>query len=697
MSFVSRSRTFAAGRKTKLTYPDGTFETWSYDPAGNVAVFTRRGGVTITYTYDNRHRLTYTDFSDTTPDETRQYDAVGRLTLVQNGLTYVYKNYNQAGEEIFEAQHPVEGGNHAYKQFWYGYYPDGQREWMVTPSSGTYGYGYSHRKEPTYVYHNQEQTFIAAYTYDPAGRRTNRDFRNAQNQIVARTEYTYDPADQLTAIAHFQGTTPKQWEEYSYDAIGRRINTEYNGTNTFDLYTYDAIGQIKEVKYQAVDFVNPIKTQSWTYDPVGNRLTTTDTQAGNSTYQVLAGNKYGTVMHNNVGGGLSYDARGNMHTDGSGWVYIYDAKNRLIGARNHPVIDAATQRYEFVYDGLNRRVIEKHYTKASGSATWTLSTPPKYRYYDGWNLVEVHEPVGTNTPTRLLEAYVHGPRVDETIRYRRYQYDSNGNVISTGSYYLQEDALGSTIRILDAQTGNGMLRVRYDVFGKASFAHEGTPNNYTYYNSVSLRFLYTGREMLVSEHGIGSGLMDYRNRIYSQRLGRFLQPDPIGFDAGDVNWYRYVGNSPLDWIDSDGLFKTYKNRDDAGHEAGKEALDRSRKGESDPSGKSYEYCGLICQKCENGNYIYARTGPVKGNASKGNNGSCNPWRAPACATLGNGWEYSGWYHSHPAGGDMSPSDKKESSPDAPGYMTRDKKGHRGSKGQETYRSDGGNHSERVRW
>ncbi|MCS7064424.1 MAG: hypothetical protein NZM04_10395 [Methylacidiphilales bacterium] len=34
--------------------------------------------------------------------------------------------------------------------------------------------------------------------------------------------------------------------------------------------------------------------------------------------------------------------------------------------------------------------------------------------------------------------------------------------------------------------------------------------------------------------------------------GRFLQPDPIGFDAGDVNWYRYVGNEPTNWIDPDG-------------------------------------------------------------------------------------------------------------------------------------------------
>ncbi|MCS7062477.1 MAG: hypothetical protein NZM04_00265 [Methylacidiphilales bacterium] len=35
--------------------------------------------------------------------------------------------------------------------------------------------------------------------------------------------------------------------------------------------------------------------------------------------------------------------------------------------------------------------------------------------------------------------------------------------------------------------------------------------------------------------------------------GRFLQPDPIGFKAKDVNWYRYVGNSPINYTDPEGL------------------------------------------------------------------------------------------------------------------------------------------------
>jgi hypothetical protein len=37
------------------------------------------------------------------------------------------------------------------------------------------------------------------------------------------------------------------------------------------------------------------------------------------------------------------------------------------------------------------------------------------------------------------------------------------------------------------------------------------------------------------------------------RTGRWLTQDPIGFDAGDVTLYRYVGNDPTNAIDPSGL------------------------------------------------------------------------------------------------------------------------------------------------
>ena len=44
-----------------------------------------------------------------------------------------------------------------------------------------------------------------------------------------------------------------------------------------------------------------------------------------------------------------------------------------------------------------------------------------------------------------------------------------------------------------------------------------------------------------------------RHRDYSPTVGRFIERDPIGFEAGDNNWYRFVANGPTGKTDSFGL------------------------------------------------------------------------------------------------------------------------------------------------
>ena len=46
---------------------------------------------------------------------------------------------------------------------------------------------------------------------------------------------------------------------------------------------------------------------------------------------------------------------------------------------------------------------------------------------------------------------------------------------------------------------------------------------------------------------------DFRNRVYSPTLGRWLTNDPLGFEAGVVNTFRYVGNGPGNGLDPMGL------------------------------------------------------------------------------------------------------------------------------------------------
>jgi len=46
---------------------------------------------------------------------------------------------------------------------------------------------------------------------------------------------------------------------------------------------------------------------------------------------------------------------------------------------------------------------------------------------------------------------------------------------------------------------------------------------------------------------------------YDPQISRFISEDPIGFAAGDVNLYRYCGNSPTNFTDPRGIKRDRSN------------------------------------------------------------------------------------------------------------------------------------------
>ena len=54
-------------------------------------------------------------------------------------------------------------------------------------------------------------------------------------------------------------------------------------------------------------------------------------------------------------------------------------------------------------------------------------------------------------------------------------------------------------------------------------------------------------------HDAETGLIYNRNRMLHTTLGRFVQRDPLGYVDG-MNRYQYVRNSPVNWVDSFGLY-----------------------------------------------------------------------------------------------------------------------------------------------
>jgi len=94
------------------------------------------------------------------------------------------------------------------------------------------------------------------------------------------------------------------------------------------------------------------------------------------------------------------------------------------------------------------------------------------------------------------------------------------------------------IAVTDQARGSVAARYSYDVFGERTQTIALTDQDYG----------FTGRE-----YDAETGLYYFRARHYDPELGRFLQSDPLGFSAGDLNLYAYTWNDPANWTDPSGL------------------------------------------------------------------------------------------------------------------------------------------------
>ena len=137
----------------------------------------------------------------------------------------------------------------------------------------------------------------------------------------------------------------------------------------------------------------------------------------------------------------------------------------------------------------------------------------------------------------LLARYSHGQRTDQPLAVAR-DLDSSGTFEAGEQFYYQADHRGSLRKITDS-TGLVANSYDYDSYGNIEASFEGIANPFT----------YTGREFDAE-----SGLYFYRARYYDPATGRFINQDPIGFAAGDLNLYRYVFNNPVNLTDPDGQF-----------------------------------------------------------------------------------------------------------------------------------------------
>ena len=503
----------ALNRKTSTIDPLGHTSTYQYDAAGRMTSTTDRDGRTRTFSYDADDRLTTETWYDAgntiVNTESYTYDAVGnRLTASDNNSSY--SSTYDALNRVITVFEPF-GLSLSYT-----YDAAGNRTGMTDSAGGT-----------------------TAYVYDAANRLTSLQFGGA-GQTPLRLDMTYTARNELATESRYSdlaGTLLVGTSAYTYDAAGRLTQLQQNDGSSNPLasyvYTYDAAGNLTSetlnggtptnYTYDATNQLTNDTTTSYSYDANGNR-----TMAGYSTGANNQITSDGTWTY-------TYDNEGNIVKKSKGasaetWTYAYDNLNRLVHVEDRAT-DGGTliEQVNYIYDVLGNRIEED---------VTAMSTAVTRFAYDGPNAWADLDLSNTLTTRRLyLDA------IDAIIAR---------TTVATGAaaWYLT-DRLGSVRGLTDA-TGALQDQITYDGYGNVTA--ETNP-------SFGDRYKFTAREF-----DSATGLQYNRARYYDPAIGRWTSQDPLGFDGGDANLYRYVFNTPTRAVDPTGLgetedevFKLYKD------------------------------------------------------------------------------------------------------------------------------------------
>ena len=272
-----------------------------------------------------------------------------------------------------------------------------------------------------------------------------------------------------------------RWWGGNYPSAAAPTSSTVNQTTT---YGYDQLYRLTNANNGAT---------TYTYDPVGNRLTK---NATSYTYD-----RADRIL---TAGSTSYavNANGNVTARGSD-SFAYDQANRLKSA----TVSGATSAY--TYDGDGNR------------ASKTVGTTTTSYVYD----------VNVSLPNVLTDGtlkYVYGLGLSYTV-------DGSGNV-----QVYHTDGLGSVRAITDSN-GNVIATYTTDEFGIPTQTQ----------GSATQPFQFTGQQRDAED-----GLYYLRARMYDPGIGRFLQRDQDGGSRNTpltINRYTYSLENPVDQGDPSGF------------------------------------------------------------------------------------------------------------------------------------------------
>jgi RHS repeat-associated protein len=315
--------------------------------------------------------------------------------------------------------------------------------------------------------------------------------------------YSFDLAGHLRGISDNSaavtpatppgGSTVSYAASYAYDSLNRPTSVTWSPAPTAATPAARAV-TLSHAYNKANQRIGQTATDnSWWYYPPATPSTVS--------YTANTLNQYTAV------GAISptYSGNGNLTSDGT-FTDGYDTENRLTS-----VTQGGTAVATYAFDAQGRRKL-----KTVGATTTVYVADADNR--------EVMEYNGAS---------------GQFLRWNTYGLGSNDvlnqmNIAAASRATLIPDIQGSMLAALDSSSG-ALNKTGYLPYGRSA--------------SIPASFGYTGQRADPETNG----LYYFRARMYMPAWGRFMQPDPIGYNAGS-HLYAYVGNDPLNNTDPAGLW-----------------------------------------------------------------------------------------------------------------------------------------------
>jgi RHS repeat-associated protein len=507
-----------------------------YNRDGQVSTLLRPDGDNVTYGYDSAGRPS--SVSHALRSLSYGYDTVGRLATISTSDGQNLTNtFTQTGALLRSVKWTGTIGGTSGLTASFGYNNDFR---IATEDAGDvraeYGYDNDGLISTVTVksWNGSSWSTMTNGTFN-----VTRDPSSNMNGLISATSVgsvsdtrTFNGFGELDHYKAWDGSTT--YVEYDLDAtnyerdklgrIVRRAETSPT-SRTWD-YTYHVAGWLTGVTEGGAT------KEAYTYDANGNRSTATNNlftassiPSGSTT--IDAQDRLVTYPASGTNKTFTYKKNGDRLTraDASGTTtYTYDAFGNLV-----TVALPGSNTITYVIDGLGRRVGKK--------VNGTL----KQQWIYGNQLRPILELDGSgNYKARFI--YATHVNVPDII----VSYTGTGPGTPSTVYRVITDHLGSVRAIVSAAGGSAGWTFDYDAFGNVlsnspSYpAVTGTPD-------PMQTFAFAGG--MYDPH---SKLVRFGARDYEPETGRWVQKDPLGFRAGDLNLSSYAFGDPISHQDPDG-------------------------------------------------------------------------------------------------------------------------------------------------